>query len=216
MQPGHTRLSTLGLTLEGVVAPENKRVGGAGADHGLQAENARLAAEVGRLSARIGELERDADTDPLVDVYNRRAFVREIRRAQTVSARYHIPSAVIFLDLNRFKSVNDRFGHAIGDDLLRQVGEALRGSVRDCDLVGRLGGDEFGVILFKTGVREAEAKAQALVCRVQACRIAHPTGDIGVSAAWGVAVCEPGIGPEAVLARADRAMYRIKGDGAVA
>jgi len=200
--------SHLGRKLEQVGAHLGERV--VEADLSLRVENARLAAEIGRLSARIGELERDADTDPLVDVYNRRAFMREIRRAQTVSERYHIPSAVIFLDLNQFKSVNDRFGHAIGDDLLRQVGDAMNTSVRDCDLVGRLGGDEFGVLLFKTELTEAEAKAQALVCRIQACRISHPTGDIGVSAAWGCAPCEPGMNPEAVLARADRAMYLEK------
>jgi len=181
------------------------------ADESLRAENARLASEVGRLSSRIRELERDADMDPLVDVYNRRAFMREIIRAQTVSERYHIPSCVVFLDLNSFKAVNDRYGHAIGDDLLRKIGKALVVSVRDCDLVARLGGDEFGILLFKTSPLEARAKAQSLICRVQACHIDLPTGDISVGAAWGVAPCEPGVSPDAVLARADRAMYIEKG-----
>jgi diguanylate cyclase (GGDEF)-like protein len=177
------------------------------ADESLRRENARLAAEVGRLSARIRDLERDSDMDPLVDVYNRRAFMREITRAQTVSERYHIPSCVVFLDLNSFKAVNDRYGHAIGDDLLRKIGKALVVSVRDCDLVARLGGDEFGILLFKTSPEEARAKAQRLACSVQACHINLPTGDISVSAAWGVAACEPGVSADGVLARADRAMY---------
>ena len=198
----------LGEQLEQVGAHMGERARDADAE--LRAENARLAAEVGRLSSRIAELERDADTDPLVDIYNRRAFVREIGRAQTMSNRYHIPSAVIFLDLNQFKVVNDRYGHAIGDDLLRQIGEALRDSVRDCDLVARLGGDEFGVLLFKTLTEEARAKAQALVCRIQSCRVSLPTGDVSVSAAWGVSPCEPGMAAEAVLSRADRAMYMEK------
>ena len=195
------------LDAVGAVASDPRR---AQADALLRAENARLSAEVGRLSSRIRELERDADTDPLVDVYNRRAFVREIARAQTVSARYHIPSCAVFFDLNSFKAVNDRYGHAIGDELLRKVGSALVESVRDCDLVARLGGDEFGVLLFKTTMEEARAKAQSLTCRVQACRIELPTGDVGVGAAWGAAPCEPGIKPEEVIARADRAMYLEK------
>jgi len=198
----------LGRQLEEVGAHLGERT--QEADEKLRVENARLAAEIGRMTARIAVLERDADTDPLIDVYNRRAFMREIGRAQTMAARYHIPSSVIFLDLNQFKSVNDRFGHAIGDDLLRQIGESLAKNVRDCDLVARLGGDEFGVLLFKTSAEEARAKAQALVCRVQSCCISLPTGDISVSAAWGVSPCEPGMNAETVLARADRAMYQEK------
>lgn len=137
--------------------------------------------------------------------------MREIDRAQAVSARYHIPSAVVFLDLNRFKAVNDRHGHAVGDELLRLIGEGLSASVRHCDLVARLGGDEFGVLLFKTTPEEARAKAEALVCRIQSCRVELPGETVAVDAASGVSACEPGISPEAVLSRADREMYRGKG-----
>ena len=185
-----------------------ERLDGEGTD--LAAENARLTAEVARLGARLQELQRDADSDPLVDIYNRRAFVRELARAQTVSDRYHIPSVVLYFDLDDFKSVNDRYGHALGDDLLRQIGDSLCESVRDCDLVARLGGDEFGVLLFKTTPDEARAKAQSLVCRIQACRIDLPTGAVSVSASWGAAPCEPGTSAEDVIARADRAMYLDK------
>ena len=177
------------------------------ADARLRAENARLAAEVGRLSSRIQQLECDVDADPLVDIYNRRAFVREVARAQTVSHRYHIPSVVLYFDLDDFKAVNDRYGHAIGDELLRQIAETLSTSVRECDLVARLGGDEFGVLLFKSTPEEARAKAESLVCRIQSCRIDMPTGEVSLGASWGAAPCEPGTSAEAVLARADRAMY---------
>ena len=173
----------------------------------LAAENARLLAEVARLDRRLQELQRDADADPLMDIYNRRAFVRELARAQTVSERYHIPSVVLYFDLDDFKTVNDRYGHAVGDELLRQIGGVLCASVRDCDLVARLGGDEFGVLLFKTTPDEARAKAQSLVCRIQSCRIDFPTGAASVGASWGAAPCEPGTSAEAVIARADRAMY---------
>jgi len=90
---------------------------------------------VSRLRLRILELERAADTDPLVPVYNRRAFMREISRAQTVMARYDISSTVLFFDLNAFKTINDRYGHSIGDSLLKKIGSVLIEGVRDCDMV---------------------------------------------------------------------------------
>jgi len=110
----------------------------------LVAENERLTLELNRLRLELLDLEHKADTDPLVSVYNRRAFMREVGRAKSVESRYGILSCVIFFDLNNFKTVNDRFGHAIGDELLRKVGTVLTQGVRSCDLVARLGGDEFG------------------------------------------------------------------------
>ena len=176
----------------------------------LEVENRALRTRVAALQARVDELERMADADPLVDIYNRRAFVREIARAQTVSERYHIPSAVVFFDLNGFKTVNDRYGHAVGDELLREIGECLKAGVRPCDLVARLGGDEFAVLLFKTPLEVARAKAEALQVRIQSCRILMPTDAVSVDAAWGLAPCEPGVKAEEILARADRAMYAGK------
>ena len=179
-------------------------------DEDLIAENESLNGEVARLRLRILELERSADTDPLVPVYNRRAFMREIVRAQTVMRRYDMLSSVIFFDLNGFKSINDRFGHGIGDNLLRMTGEVLLSGVRDCDMVARLGGDEFGVLLFKTDARTAHAKASTLACRIAEKKVDMPTGGVGVTAAWGVAPCEAEDTAEQILARADRAMYIAK------
>lgn len=179
-------------------------------DKHLRSENERLMLEINRLRLEILEVEHKADTDPLVPVYNRRAFMREVERAKTVMARYDILSCVIFFDLNSFKIVNDRFGHALGDDLLRKVGEVLSSGVRSCDLVARLGGDEFGVLLFKSSVEEAKAKAAALACRIADQCVELPTGDIKISAAWGVAPCEAEDTAEQILARADRYMYMAK------
>jgi len=180
------------------------------ADAALVKANEELSNEIAMLRLRILELEHAADTDPLVPVYNRRAFLREISRAQNVMDRYDMLSTVIFFDLNGFKSVNDRFGHGIGDQLLKMIGTVLQSGVRDCDMVARLGGDEFGILLFKTDVEVARAKAQALSCRIAEQKVAMPTGDIGIGAAWGVSPCEPGDTVEQVLARADRAMYMAK------
>ena len=179
-------------------------------DAHLEADNRALSLEVARLRLRVQELERMADTDSMLSVYNRRAFMREVRRAQTVMARYDMLSSVIFFDLDGFKAVNDRYGHGIGDELLGRVAAVLGRGVRDCDMVARLGGDEFGVLLFRSPVDVARAKAGVLACRIGDIRLPHPDGAVGVSVSWGVAPCEPDDSPEAVLDRADRAMYLDK------
>ena len=182
-------------------------------DSDLVSENEALSSEIARLRLRVLELERAADTDPLVPVYNRRAFMREVARAQTVNARYDMLSSIVFFDLNGFKSINDRFGHGIGDELLLKTGKVLLEGVRDCDMVARLGGDEFGILLFKSDPRTAHAKASALACRIADQHVEMPTGNVSVTAAWGVAPCEADDTPEQVLARADRAMYMAKKTG---
>lgn len=200
--------SRLTRVLQDAATPLHARSNGA--DASLVAANADLSGEVARLRLRILELEHAADTDPLVPVYNRRAFMREIARAQTVMQRYDMLSTVLFFDLNGFKSINDRFGHGVGDTLLKRIGQVLQSGVRDCDMVARLGGDEFGILLFKTDVSVARAKAHALSCRIAEQKVDVAMGEISVSTAWGVAPCEPGDTVEQVLARADRAMYMAK------
>src|SRR5687767_9429642 len=120
-----------------------------------EADAASLAVEVERLrtqlaaaQARIAELEAKADTDALLDIPNRRGFERELRRSLAYVRRYSASAALIYLDLDQFKPVNDRHGHAAGDRVLQAVAVALRRSVRESDVVARLGGDEFGVLLW--------------------------------------------------------------------
>lgn len=175
-------------------------------------ERQRLLDEITVLKTRILTLEYAADTDPLVAVYNRRAFLREIERAQTVMARYDILSSLIFFDLNGFKLINDHYGHTVGDDLLVQVGDVLKSSVRDCDMVARLGGDEFGVLLFKTDEIIAKAKAATLSCAITSQVLEVGTDNISISAAWGVSACHPQDTVKQILDRADRAMYQTKPD----
>lgn len=175
-----------------------------------QEERRRLLDEITVLKTRILSLEHAADTDPLMPIYNRRAFVREIERAQTVMARYDILSSMIFFDLNGFKRINDEYGHVVGDELLTKIGTALKASVRDCDMVARLGGDEFGVLLFKTDEMVAKAKAASLSCCVAEQIIEVGTDDVHLSAAWGVSACHPEDTAKQILDRADRAMYSSK------
>ena len=176
----------------------------------LQADNERLTLELNQMRLRLLEVERAADTDPLVPIYNRRAFIREVEKAKTVMSRYDILSSVIFFDLNGFKGINDQYGHSIGDQLLLQVGDILSQKIRSCDLVARLGGDEFGVILFKSSLEETRAKAAALACHIAEQYVELPTGKVCISAAWGVAPCEADDTAEQILSRADREMYAAK------
>ncbi len=172
----------------------------------------RLQDEISVLKTQILHLEQKADTDPLVQIYNRRALMREIGRAQVLMSRYDILCSIIFFDLNGFKNINDRFGHSNGDDLLIKIGETLKANVRDCDMVARIGGDEFGVLLFKTDAPIARAKAASLACRIAEQNIDMAGELISVSSAWGVSPCHPEDTARQILHRADRAMYERKND----
>ena len=116
----------------------------------LTAENRRLREELARAARRVEDLEALADQDSLTSVLNRRAFLREVSKALALAVRHDAPSALIFFDLNGFKAINDNYGHAAGDAALNHVSSLLMAHVRETDSVGRLGGDEFGVVLSLT------------------------------------------------------------------
>ena len=113
----------------------------------LVAEIDRLRAEITANNRRIAHLEEVADRDPLTPTVNRRAFVRELERTKAYVDRYKAPAAIIYFDIDEMKTINDRYGHAVGDEVLVTVARTLMGNVRSSDIVGRLGGDEFGIIL---------------------------------------------------------------------
>ena len=108
---------------------------------------AALEQKIEALHARVGELADLADRDPLIPVLNRRAFLEALQRTTAFVQRYGGDAAVIYIDLDAFKSINDNFGHPTGDAVLRHVGRVLLESVRETDMVGRIGGDEFGLLL---------------------------------------------------------------------
>jgi diguanylate cyclase (GGDEF)-like protein len=176
----------------------------------LQRELAELRAELARTSARLAEAERLADGDTLTPLLNRRAFLRELARTQAHAARYGGPASLVYLDLDRLKLLNDRFGHAAGDAALKAVADQLLAHVRTSDTVGRIGGDEFGVILVEANGFQAEAKAAALAEAIAGGAVEglDPAARLGVS--WGVAEIRSDIAPEAVIAEADAAMYAAK------
>jgi diguanylate cyclase (GGDEF)-like protein len=167
----------------------------------------RLKAELAQALERIDELQAHADTDFLLDILNRRGFERELNRSIAYIKRYHASGALIVLDVDRLKPINDAFGHAAGDQVLKAVVAELQRQVRASDVIGRLGGDEFALLLWHLSETDAHAKAAALeqaIDRLSFVFRGH-TATAGVSA--GVALLGPHAEAGKALEEADRAMY---------
>lgn len=169
-----------------------------------------LAAERDRMARLLEAAEQLADRDTLTPTFNRRAFIRELHRTMSEVERYETPAAVIYFDLDGFKALNDNFGHAAGDAVLVHVGRLLSDSVRESDIVGRLGGDEFGVILNHVEADEARAKAASLSDMLNTAPVLHAGQAHRVTASVGVHVIATVEDPETAIARADEAMYADK------
>jgi diguanylate cyclase (GGDEF)-like protein len=160
------------------------------------------------------ELERLAGTDALSGLSNRRAFTEFGETALANAARSGRPCALVMIDIDRFKSVNDRLGHAAGDAVIRALGAALAGAIRVGERAGRIGGEEFAVILPDGGSEQAMALAQRIQAVVRAMR--PRAGDVPVEVTVSIGVASTHGVPctlDELLARADRAMYAAKGAG---
>jgi diguanylate cyclase (GGDEF)-like protein len=176
----------------------------------LLAEIERLKREVAIARARIGELEARADIDPLLDILNRRGFERELKRAIAYVKRYGTQTSLMFIDLDGFKAVNDRHGHGTGDALIKAVSRELVGHVRASDVVGRLGGDEFGVVVWRVDEAQAAAKARELEALIGKVSVVHGQVQVQVGSSVGVAPLLPDSTTAEVIEAADRAMYARK------
>jgi diguanylate cyclase (GGDEF)-like protein len=172
-----------------------------------------LNAERGRAVERLQEL---ADHDPLTGVFNRRRFTEELDRSIAYSRRYGGHGAVLVIDVDHFKHINDAHGHAVGDQVLARLGALLRERVRGTDAVGRLGGDEFTVLLPRADVEQSLALATAVLDKMRREGAATMTGrSIRVTASIGVGRFGQGLGLDSqrVLREADGAMYEAKEAG---
>ncbi|RST29466.1 GGDEF domain-containing protein [Sphingomonas ginkgonis] len=176
----------------------------------LQAELARLRGEVARLERRIEELDRLAHHDSLTPLPNRRGFTRQLGQLIARVQRYGDPAAVLFIDLDGLKLINDSFGHPAGDAALLHVAELLTSGLRQSDVVARFGGDEFAVLLDHADRPAAEETAARLIDRVAGADFNHDGSAIPLSVCIGIAVIEDGDTAHAVIARADQAMYEEK------
>jgi diguanylate cyclase (GGDEF)-like protein len=172
---------------------------------------AALKAELLAAQARIDELQAWADTDFLLNIYNRRGFERELERAIAYLRRYGATAALIVLDVDRLKPINDSFGHAAGDVVLKGVVAVLMRHVRSSDVVGRLGGDEFGVLLWNLTEADARAKAAALEDAIDRLTFMFKGRSVVAGASAGIALIGPDDDAAAVMEAADREMYARKG-----
>ncbi len=178
----------------------------------IRADRARLQAANQRLADLLDGAERLARTDPLTGLPNRRAFLERLADELARSKRSGGSICLAYLDLDNFKRLNDRNGHAEGDEFLQQAALAIRDTVRSTDVSARLGGDEFAVLFVEAKPGTTEVLAQRLLHRIRALGDRYPGLDLGVSI--GMALFDaPPEKAEDILRRADAAMYQAKSAG---
>jgi diguanylate cyclase (GGDEF)-like protein len=177
------------------------------AHNGAKLTIRRLRTQLATALARIERLEASADTDFLLDIHNRRGFERELNRSIAYIKRYHASGALIVLDVDRLKPINDQFGHAAGDRVLKAVAAVLLRNVRSSDEVGRLGGDEFALILWNMNESDARAKAASLEQAIDDLSFTFRDRTVTAGASTGVAILGPQTEAGRALEQADSAMY---------
>ncbi len=176
----------------------------------LRAEAERLRAALDAAHRRIETLESLAYRDPLLGLFNRRAFMRELERAVAMADRHGVKASLVFIDVDDMKAINDAHGHRAGDAALQRVARILSDNVRQTDAAGRLGGDEFGLVLTHTDQPSAEAKAVRLAAMIAAAPAHTQAGPVAVRVSHGAAAIEPGVTVGSLMEAADSAMYARK------
>jgi diguanylate cyclase (GGDEF)-like protein len=174
---------------------------------GAKASIRRLKRELAQARKQIEELQASAETDFLLGIYNRRGFQRELDRAIAYIKRYHASGALIVLDVDHLKPVNDTFGHAAGDQVLKAIVATIVHQVRASDVIGRLGGDEFALLLWNLSETDARAKAAALEQTVDQLSFVFGGRTVSAGASAGVAILDTHADAVRALEEADRAMY---------
>ncbi len=179
----------------------------------LVGEVARLREEIERLQGMVERLDNLAHLDALVELPNRRGFMRRLDAVITRVQRYGDSASLLFVDVDGLKQINDTHGHKAGDEALIRVAELLVSGVRSGDCVGRLGGDEFGILLEHADEAIASETAARLVDRIADCDFSHDGAALPLSVAIGIGMIGPNDNAEGVMARADEEMY-LKKDAA--
>jgi len=172
-----------------------------------KAEIRRLRTELAKAQARIEQLQASADTDFLLEIANRRGFERELDRAIAYIQRYQASGALIVLDVDRLKPINDSFGHAAGDQVLKAIVAVLSRQIRSSDVIGRLGGDEFALLLWNLTETDAHAKAATLEQDIDRLSFVFGGQTVRAGASAGVTVLGPHSEAGRALEEADCAMY---------
>lgn len=182
----------------------------------LAGEVLSLREDQARLKQELETAVQLADRDTLCPIFNRRAFERELTREISLSERYGTPLCLIFIDLDRFKLINDRFGHATGDRVIQHVAESLVENVRQSDIVGRLGGDEFGIALTHTDLSDGTVKANRLETLIGNLTVRDAENEaieaVNLGASCGAVAWHRGRDAASLIAEADETMFRRKNE----
>ena len=188
------------------LSPDTVSEDAAGKLMDLAASNARLSARIDRLERKLERAESLADNDPLCPLFNRRAFMRELAREIALAGRYKSDLCVLYIDLDQFKRINDTHGHEVGDEVLVEVSRLLRQNVRRTDIVGRIGGDEFAIVLVRSDQGQANIRVEVL-------RETFRGGSAnlyGVKASIGAVAWQAGMSAGEIMQKADHAMFANK------
>ena len=162
------------------------------------------------LKIAVAELERVSERDTLTPLFNRRYFLTAIHHRMARFERHAERAAVVFIDVNQLKYINDNYGHAAGDFALLEIAKRLAGSIRATDVAARIGGDEFGLILDQSSEDGARVQVNRLCDVLTAAPAEYDGHEIALSACFGVAMLQTGMTESDILAAADRDMYRSK------
>ncbi|MEY9179442.1 diguanylate cyclase (GGDEF)-like protein [Bradyrhizobium sp. USDA 326] len=195
------------LTKRPAKPPQRAVSGDGAAEENVRATIRGLRAKLKQAQRRVAELEAAADTDFLLDIPNRRGFERELARAIAYMKRYRASGALIVLDVDRLKPINDSFGHAAGDEVLKAIVATLTRQVRASDVVGRLGGDEFALLLWNLSETDAKAKAAAFEQAIDELCFVFRGQHVTAGASAGVALLGAQSDAGRALEEADAAMY---------
>lgn len=180
----------------------------------LRVANAALGERVAEVERLGEELAALANRDPLTDLFNRRYFQETIARETARCRRLSAPMSLVLLDIDHFKAINDRFGHAMGDDVIRRLGALLAESVRQEDVACRIGGEEFALLMPAMPRDAAIQRADAVRARFARLRFEAETGPITATLSAGIATFPTdGDSPDALMREADRALYAAKHAG---
>lgn len=166
-----------------------------------------LNRDLSRTKESLAEIERLVDVDCLAPIPNRRAFMRRLSWAITMHERYGHPSTILYFDINEFKQINDKYGHAAGDLAIRHIAQLLTATMRESDFLARIGGDEFAVIMYYASEDAAKKRGAKITEKLQKTPFVFNGKPLHVSAAFGFYSIRSGDDAESALASADMSMY---------
>lgn len=163
--------------------------------------------DLSRTKESLAEIERLVDVDCVAPIPNRRAFMRRLSWAITMHERYNHPSTVLYFDINDFKAINDRHGHAAGDIAIRHVSQLLSTTMRESDFLARIGGDEFAVIMYYANEDAAKMRGAKIAEKLKETPFNFNGKQLHITTAYGYYSLRHGDDAESALAAADMSMY---------